>query len=209
MREDELLEQYLPYLKRLLERPGFKRYKEKTEEEYGVVLDADDLLQEMSIELLQTVRKRQMDESEMKAFINLFLSGNAVRRVRDASRQIYVPDCARNKEAALLQTETETIRSVKWRWLEEPPEAIIIEEETVYGQSDMVDQFDKLLCGMKENLTKREREVLEARFGMKNDREMTLEETGRLFGISRERVRSIEAKALRKLRFCLRSYDAE
>lgn len=54
-------------------------------------------------------------------------------------------------------------------------------------------------------LNDREREVLELRFGLKDGREHTLEEVGNHFGVTRERIRQIEAKALRKLRHPNRS----
>ena len=49
-------------------------------------------------------------------------------------------------------------------------------------------------------LTDRESRVLQLRFGLEDDRSRTLEEVGREFGVTRERIRQIEAKALRKLR---------
>jgi len=49
-------------------------------------------------------------------------------------------------------------------------------------------------------LTDREREVLEQRFGLKDGYSRTLEEVGRQFQVTRERIRQIEAKALRKMR---------
>ena len=49
-------------------------------------------------------------------------------------------------------------------------------------------------------LSDRERKVLEERFGLKDGRPKTLEEVGKLFVVTRERIRQIEAKALRKLR---------
>jgi len=55
-------------------------------------------------------------------------------------------------------------------------------------------------------LSDREREVLELRFGLKDGRYYTLEEVGRIFGVTRERIRQIEAKALRKLRHPQRSH---
>ncbi|MCL4353788.1 RNA polymerase sigma factor RpoD [Patescibacteria group bacterium] len=51
-----------------------------------------------------------------------------------------------------------------------------------------------------QTLSDRERRVLEERFGLKDGRPKTLEEVGRMFAVTRERIRQIEAKALRKLR---------
>ncbi len=51
-----------------------------------------------------------------------------------------------------------------------------------------------------EELNERERQVLEMRFGLTDGRTHTLEEVGRAFNVTRERIRQIEAKALRKLR---------
>jgi RNA polymerase primary sigma factor len=55
------------------------------------------------------------------------------------------------------------------------------------------------------SLNHRERQVLEMRFGLKDGQGHTLEEVGQAFGVTRERIRQIEAKALRKLRHPLRS----
>ncbi len=51
-----------------------------------------------------------------------------------------------------------------------------------------------------QNLTERERKVLILRFGLEDGHQRTLEEVGQEFGVTRERIRQIEAKALRKLR---------
>lgn len=56
-----------------------------------------------------------------------------------------------------------------------------------------------------ETLTIREKKVLELRFGLEDGRSRTLEEVGQHFGVTRERIRQIEAKALRKLRHPSRS----
>lgn len=61
------------------------------------------------------------------------------------------------------------------------------------------------LDDMLEDLTEREREVLRLRFGLEDGHPYTLEEVGRRFGVTRERIRQIEAKALRKLRHPSRS----
>jgi RNA polymerase primary sigma factor len=55
------------------------------------------------------------------------------------------------------------------------------------------------------SLSEREREVLRLRFGLEDGRSRTLEEVGKQFNVTRERIRQIEAKALRKLRHPSRS----
>ena len=55
-----------------------------------------------------------------------------------------------------------------------------------------------------DTLTPREQRVLKLRFGLENGRSHTLEEVGREFKVTRERIRQIEAKALRKLHHPIR-----
>ena len=58
------------------------------------------------------------------------------------------------------------------------------------------DHLDEVL----HTLSDREARVLKLRFGLEENKQMTLEEVGRVFGVTRERIRQIEAKALRKLK---------
>lgn len=69
------------------------------------------------------------------------------------------------------------------------------------SQELLKDQIDKVL----DELTPREKRVLQLRFGLKDGRARTLEEVGQEFNVTRERIRQIEAKALRKLRHPSRS----
>ena len=68
-------------------------------------------------------------------------------------------------------------------------------------QTLLREQLDEVL----ETLSDRERKVLILRFGLKDGRSRTLEEVGKEFNVTRERIRQIEAKALRKLRHPSRS----
>ena len=63
------------------------------------------------------------------------------------------------------------------------------------------DEIKNVLKG----LTEREEKVLRLRFGLLDGRTRTLEEVGREFNVTRERIRQIEAKALRKLKHPTRS----
>ena len=64
------------------------------------------------------------------------------------------------------------------------------------GSTLLREQIEELLTG----LTERERQVLELRFGLKDGKTRTLEEVGKYFDVTRERIRQIEGKALSKLK---------
>jgi RNA polymerase primary sigma factor len=82
-----------------------------------------------------------------------------------------------------------------------------IEDDKVLGPVDAAARqlLKEQVRGALSVLSDREREVLEMRFGLKDGQEHTLEEVGKHFGVTRERIRQIEAKALRKLRHPTRS----
>ncbi|WP_456324197.1 RNA polymerase sigma factor RpoD [Desulfonauticus submarinus] len=87
----------------------------------------------------------------------------------------------------------------------EDKKAVAPAEEVVHTK--LSELIDKLLS----ELTPREEQVLRKRFGIGEKSDHTLEEVGKLFNVTRERIRQIEAKALRKLRHpmrssCLKSY---
>jgi RNA polymerase primary sigma factor len=82
-----------------------------------------------------------------------------------------------------------------------------IEDTTELGPVDAASKqlLREQVRSILDSLSDREREVLEMRFGLKDGQAHTLEEVGQFFGVTRERIRQIEAKALRKLRHPYRS----
>jgi RNA polymerase primary sigma factor len=82
-----------------------------------------------------------------------------------------------------------------------------IEDEKALAPADVASQqmLQQQLEDVLDSLSERERQVLRLRFGIEDGRSRTLEEVGREFEVTRERIRQIEAKALRKLRHPSRS----
>jgi len=77
-----------------------------------------------------------------------------------------------------------------------------IEDDSMPAPLDLASQqlLKNQISDSLQKLTDRERRIIELRYGLLDGRYRTLEEVGREFGITRERIRQIEAKALRKLR---------
>jgi RNA polymerase primary sigma factor len=82
-----------------------------------------------------------------------------------------------------------------------------IEDERVVAPADVVARhlLGEAVGEALNELTEREQEVVRMRFGLDDGQPRTLEEVGRFFGVTRERVRQIESKTLAKLRHPLRS----
>ncbi len=82
-----------------------------------------------------------------------------------------------------------------------------IVDENAIAPHDMVEttMLKEQLIGVLDTLTPREEKVLRLRYGIDDGRPRTLEEVGKEFNVTRERIRQIEAKALRKLRHPSRS----
>jgi RNA polymerase primary sigma factor len=82
-----------------------------------------------------------------------------------------------------------------------------IEDQNALAPPDAASRqlLKEQIDGVLSSLTPRERRVLQLRFGLEDGRSRTLEEVGKEFNVTRERIRQIEAKALRKLRHPTRS----
>ena len=83
----------------------------------------------------------------------------------------------------------------------------LIEDKSLSSPSDVVINLNlkEQVASMLKTLTPREEAIIRLRFGLDNDSECTLEQVGEVFAVTRERIRQIEAKVLRKLRHPLRS----
>ena len=82
-----------------------------------------------------------------------------------------------------------------------------IEDEQALAPTDIVasNLLKEQLIKVLDTLTPREEKVLRLRYGLDDGKPRTLEEVGKEFNVTRERIRQIEAKALRKLRHPSRS----
>lgn len=85
-------------------------------------------------------------------------------------------------------------------------------EDYLVGSMDTQDTGDSLILSdavqqLLSRLNEREQEVISLRFGLADGKDRTLEEVGQMFGVTRERIRQIEAKALRKLTNPARNHE--
>jgi RNA polymerase primary sigma factor len=84
----------------------------------------------------------------------------------------------------------------------------LIEDHAVVSPAEAIIKLNlkEQTAQVLRTLTPREEKIMKMRFGLEDGSEHTLEEVGRSFAITRERIRQIEAKALRKLRHPSRSH---
>lgn len=100
--------------------------------------------------------------------------------------------------AELLQEEQTVYKEVDVEYLsyDEAPQSILAYQENFNKQIDFRETIEKVL----KTLTPREERIIKLRFGIGDEVEHTLEEVGKEFGVTRDRIRQIEEKAIRKLK---------
>jgi RNA polymerase primary sigma factor len=131
---------------------------------------------------LQQKLLREPTEEELGAELNM--PAERVRKILDMARH----------PASLDAPMEEGEDSFLGDFIEDERTATPMEEAS---RQMLKEQVDDILC----KLTEREREILTMRYGLRDDRPRTLEEVAKAFGITRERIRQIETRILRKLRY--------
>jgi RNA polymerase primary sigma factor len=133
---------------------------------------------------------------------------NAIRRARVNERPLS-PQLERKMRRAINKVRRIISISQEPMSLETPVGneddselADFIEDENLPGPMDATSSqmLNEQLQNTLDELSERERAVLEMRFGLTDGQPHTLEEVGQAFNVTRERIRQIESKALRKLR---------
>ncbi|UUO04458.1 sigma-70 family RNA polymerase sigma factor [Blastopirellula sp. J2-11] len=153
------------------------------------MIDVLSKLRNVQKRLLQELRREPtMDEIARRAEIDL----EEVRRVMDIGRQ----------PVSLDRPIGESEDSSFGEFIEDSHE-----ETPIRSASNQI--LRDRIQGLLKTLTYREREIIKLRYGLGDGYTYTLEEVGRIFKVTRERVRQIEAKAVRKLQHPVRSQQLE
>ena len=164
------------------------RVQRRMTQELGQEPTTEDLAMEMNL----------LDERELAAIMEAQANGKTIdpaleRKLEQAVK--YVQEIMRvSAEPISLETPVGSEQnSLLGDFIEDQSEMSPMDSATL-------EMLKEQVRSVLSSLNERERNVLEMRFGFRDGRTHTLEEVGQMFGVTRERVRQIEAKALRKLR---------
>ena len=170
-----------------------------------------DLIQEGNLGLMKAAEKFEPERGfKFSTYATWWIRQSITRAIADQGRTIRIPVHLVENINRVKKTAGELLRLAQDPISLETP---VGEEEDAHLEDFIQDEeagvpvdeagrqlLRRELMNVLKSLTPREERVIALRFGLEDGRSRTLEELGREFNVTRERVRQIEAKALRKLR---------